>query len=333
MKMLFIGGNGNISWYCVQEAINKGHEVWELNRSQTLNTRRDIQPEVHKLTGDIHDIMEMKRILEGAFFDVVIDFICFNEQDAREAAELFRNKTRHFIFISSEAVYRRAGRNLPFKETCEKIDAAKADAYIAGKLLAERYFYREYVTNAFPITILRPAYTYDVIVPVSIGHNCFTAPQKYLEGKPALIAGDGTNLWTFTHSRDFASACILLAENFDSIGEDFHIAADEWLSWNEELELLFEALGIKNFSAIHIPYQEALELNCFQSKDLMAQRMWHNIYDTSKVKEYAAGWQARVSFEEGIRETITWLNQKSVRRRFNAAYSKELDRLYKKYEV
>jgi len=333
MKFLFIGGNGNISWYCVQEAVNKGHEVWELNRSQTLKTRRDIQPQVHKITGDIHDIQEMRRILEGAYFDVVIDFICFNEQDAREAAELFQNKTRHFLFISSEAVYKRAGRNLPFKETCEKIDASKADTYIAGKLSAEQYFYSEYVANAFPITIVRPAYTYDVIVPVSIGHNCFTAPQKYLEGKPALIAGDGTNLWSFTHSRDFAPACILLAENFDSIGEDFHIATEEWLSWNEELELLFEALGIKRFSAIHIPYQDALELNCFQPRDLMAQRMWHNIYDISKVKEYAAGWQPRVSFEEGIRETITWLNEKPVRRRFNMAYSEELERLYKKYGV
>ena len=49
MRILVIGGNGNISWYCVDEALRRGHEVWELNRSQTCRTRREIQPEVHKL--------------------------------------------------------------------------------------------------------------------------------------------------------------------------------------------------------------------------------------------------------------------------------------------
>lgn len=46
MKILFIGGNGNISWWCVNEALKSGHEVWELNRGITKKTRRKIQDEV-----------------------------------------------------------------------------------------------------------------------------------------------------------------------------------------------------------------------------------------------------------------------------------------------
>lgn len=330
MKILFIGGNGNISWYCVEEALKRGHEVWELNRSMTLFTRRDIQPCVHKLTVDIHDLSKTRKLLEGSHFDVVVDFICFNESDAREAISLFKGRCAHFIFISSEAVYKRAGKNLPFKEDCEQNNPDLVDHYIGGKVRAEQIF-MDALSEGFPVTIIRPAYTYDVIVPVSIGHNCFTAPQKYLDGLPALIAGDGTNIWAFTHSSDFARALIPLAENPDTIGKSFHIAADEWLSWNEEMEMLFSALGIKEYKAIHVPYEDALELSYFQPRDLMAQRMWHNIYDTSKVKEFVPGWEAKISFEEGIRKTLEWLYGKDVRRRFNERHSVELDKLYRKY--
>ncbi len=332
MKILFLGGNGNISWHCVNEALKKNHEVWELNREKTLNTRRNIQPEVHKLKCDIHDIKKMKQLLDGFCFDIVIDFICFNESDAKEAVDIFMKHTKCFIFISSDSVYKRSGKNLPFKENCEKYAPYNVDMYVGGKIMAEQVFSEAYKNDNFPITIIRPAYTYDTIIPVSVGHNCFTAPQKYIDGKPALIAGDGTNLWTFTHSSDFASALIALIDNPEIVGQAFNIASDEWLSWNEEMEILFRALSIKSYKAIHIPYDEALKITCFQSKDLMAQRMWHNIYDIKKIQDYVPKWKVQISFEEGIKKTIDWLMEKDIRRRYNERYDIELNKLYIKYE-
>lgn len=331
MKILFIGGNGNISWFCTQKSIERGHEVWELNRSMTIKTRRKVQDEVKKITADIHDVNNVKKILEGAWFDVVIDFICFNEADAKNAIDLFKGKCKNFVFISSEAVYKRISKNLPYKENSVLNNAKDMDTYIAGKIKAEQIFIEAHLKEIMSVTIVRPAYTYDTIVPVSIGHNCFTAPQKFLEGYPALIAGDGTNLWTFTHSSDFASALIPLVENPDCVGETFHIASDEWLSWNEEMEILFNALGIERFNAIHIPYEKALDLTYFQSKDLMCQRMWHNIYDNSKIKAYVPGWKSRISFEEGINLTMEWLKENEVRRRINKNHSAELDKIYAMY--
>ena len=335
MKILFIGGNGNISWYCVQNAIDRGHEVYLLNRSQTLKTRRDIQSEVHKITADIHDMQQMKSILSEATFDVVADFICYNENHAREAVELFAGHTKSFVYISSEAVYTRAGRNLPFKENCKQYNTdSVGDSYIAGKILAERFFMDAYRKVGFPITIIRPFHTYDTIMPVSIGQNDFSAPQKYLEGKPALIAGDGTTLRALTHSKDFASAFIPLLECRENIiGEDFHIATDEWLTWEEIMQIMFKALGLKEYRAIHIPYQESLTITCFATGEIARQRMFHMIGDTSKLKSYVPDWKAKVSFEEGIRETVAWLMEKPVRRRIIEKYDLALDELYRKYEV
>lgn len=331
MKILFIGGNGNISWYCVQKALEAGDEVWELNRSMTLDTRKKIQSEVHKITGDIRNVKRMENCLADCYFDVVCDFICFNEEHAQQDVTLFIGKTDHFVFISTESIYKRSGKKMLFKEEHEKNSISNSGEYVRGKLLAEDYFIKRYKNDGFPVTIVRPSYTYDVIVPVSVGHNCFTAPQKFLEGYPALIAGEGTNLWSFTHSSDFATAFIPLIKNKDTIGQDFHIATDEWLSWNEEMEILFHALKISQYQAIHIPWQEVAEINFFQSKDLMMQRMMPNIYDVSKVKSYVPGWKAKKSFEAGIAETCAWLGQNVVRRRINFKYQESLELLYQKY--
>lgn len=332
MKLLFIGGNGNISWYCVQKALEAGHEVWELNRSQTLNTRRDIQSGVVKVTADINNISSnMKTDLREANFDVVIDFICFNKSEANNRHNIFKGHVKNYIFISSESVYKRDKYCLPFSEKSLKYNVADVSYYISGKIEAENFFYDKYSKEGFPITIIRPVLTYDVNVPVCIGHNCFTAPQKYLDGFPALIGGDGNNLMSITHSRDFANALIRLIKNPNIIGEDFHIATNEWLTWNEAMEILFHALKIKEYKSIHIPYEEAININDFLPMDLMKQRLYHNIYDISKISEWTDGWKPLTSYEQGINETVKWLYEKNIRKRINVKRSIVLDNLYNKY--
>lgn len=332
MKLLFIGGNGNISWYCVQKALENNHEVWELNRSQTLMTRRKIQEEVHKVTCDIHNLELVKEKLEDAYFDVILDFICYNEKDAEERIRLFTNKTNNYVFISSDAIYKRIENGKPVCEKSEKYDINIGEKYIVGKILAEQVFTREKNNNGFPVTIIRPSYTYDTIIPVSIGHNCFTAVQKYIDGFPALIAGTGNNVWSFTHSSDFAEAIITLVENKDSIGKTFNIASDELISWNDEMKILFKVLGINNYEVIHIPYENALKIEDFQSSIMMRQKMGNNVNDISKLKQYVPNWKAHVSLEEGISNTLKWLMEDKVRRRFIESNSAKLDRIYKEYK-
>lgn len=330
MRILFIGGNGNISWHCVQKALDLGHEVWALNRSMTLSTRRQIQPQVHKLTCDIHNLFDAKNMVKDLCFDSVCNFICFNEQHAQEAISLFKGKTSQFIYICSEAVYLRKTSNLPFKENCEQYDPEKVCAYISGKIKAEQVFKTAYEKEGFPVTIVRPAYTYDTIVPTPIGQNCYTAVQRLLDGFPALVAGDGENLNTFTHSSDFANAFVHLIGNKKCIGQDYHITSDEWLTWNDEIKILLEKLHI-NRKTINIPKQEALQLPFFE-KDLMCQKMWHNIYDNSKIKQVIPGWTAKKNFAEGIKETFAWLNEEPAHKRINNNFDKIFDELYSKYK-
>lgn len=334
MKVLFIGGNGNISWQCTQQALEHGHDVWQLNREQSVLTRRKVQTEVKKIKADIRETEKIKRLMENCFFDVVCDFICFNEEQAQKDIEVFRKHTKHFVFISSESVYKRESYNIPYKENSDRYDLYTCDSsYICGKIKAENTFMEAYKNEGFPVTIIRPAYTYDTIFPISIGHNCFTAAELIKRGYPLLIAGDGCNLWTFTHSSDFASAFIGLIENPDTIGKQFHISTEEWLTWNEQSDIVLRTLQAEKSGIFHVPFEAALELSDIQPREMMFQRMWHNIYCVDKVKEYVSNWSARVPFEDGIQKTVNWLNENKNHKRYVDNLANELMKIYGKYGI
>lgn len=338
MKILFIGGNGNISYYCLRTALEAGHEVYALNRGVTAQTRRDFPTQTHRFLQDIRDTDGVEKILEGHEFDCVVDFLCYTQEDARRAMKLFREKTRQYIFISSVTVYQRQTRYLPFTENAPQWDESDYD-YALEKVRTERIFKDAFEQCEFPVTIVRPAHTYDTIVPVALGHNCFTVPQRYLNGKPVLIAGDGTNLWTLTHSKDFAAALQGIMEHpAATIGQDYHITSDEWLTWLDITRNLLETMSLPVCPEqwIHVPVQHILNMEVPTSRNMAisylgkafkGQRMWCDIYDNSKIKKLLPDWKAQVSFEQGIGETWAWLNEKDVRRRFNPDLDAILDDL------
>ena len=338
-KILFIGGNGNISWYCVNEALAAGHEVWLMHRGETLATRRAIQDGVHVIHCDARDGTRADYAMQGMFFDVVCDFICFNESHALLDIELFKGRTKQFIFISSVVVYKRETQYLPFTEETPMWKDSDYN-YATDKIMAERVFMRAHREIDFPITIIRPAHTYDTIVPVPLGHNCFTAPQRYLDGKPMLIAGDGTNLWALCHSSDFASALIGVFNQKATIGEDYHIAGEEWLTWLDIADILLETLGVEKSEYVHVPSKDILNLDVPQSKNMAisylgkafsGQRMWCDIYDNSKIKSVVPKWRCETSFRSGIEQTFKWLFENQVRRRINPNLDLLLETLTNKY--
>jgi nucleoside-diphosphate-sugar epimerase len=339
MKILFIGGNGNISWYCVNEALSAGHEVWLMHRGVTSATRRAIPQGVHIIVCDARDKPRAESALSGMVFDVVCDFICFNASHATQDIELFRGRTRQFVFISSVVVYRRETQYLPFTEDTPMWDASDYN-YANDKIMAEALFMRAYLETGFPITIVRPAHTYDTIVPVPLGHNCFTAPQRYLNGKPMLIAGDGTNLWSLCHSSDFARALVGVFGNQTTIGQDYHVAGEEWLTWLDIANILLETLGVEKPEFVYIPANEVLKIDVPLSKNMAisymgkafrGQRMWCDIYDNSKIKSVVPGWRCELSFRSGIAQTMAWLLEKEERRRFNPTLDLLLENLTNKY--
>lgn len=334
MKVLFIGGNGNISWWCVEEAIKRGYEVYELNRGMTRNTRRAVQPEVHEIIADIRDEEAVRHALDALnneAFDVVCDFICFNDYQARQAIRLFTGKCSQYIVISSEAVYKRESRYLPFRENTPQYSGDVGDGYILGKINVEKAFKDAYRKNGFPVTIVRPGYTYDTIIQMPVGQNCFTAPQKLIKGYPFLMPGDGENLVAPLHSRDFAKAFIGLIGKKETIGEDYHIAAEKLITWNEMAMDILAALNLDVGNILHIPYIEGLGIIDFYSSIVNHQHMWHYLFDDTKIKNVVPEWRQETSFAEGIKETVSWLLADTKRQRINPDCDRKLESVYARY--
>ncbi len=333
MKVLFIGGNGNISWHCTRKAIDLGYDVYELHRGMTYSTRRKVHPEAKIIKCDIRNYEETKRTIADSAFDVVCDFICYNAEHARTAIDLFGGKTKQYIVISSDVVYKPTIKNLPFTENCEKNDPAISSSYISGKLYMEEEFEKAYRERNFPVTIVRPGYTYDTILPVSIGHNCYTAIDKIIKGKPLLIAGEGSNIWNFTNSRDFADGFAGLIGNSEAIGEAFDISTDEWLTWNDVSEMLLEALGVDKRNVFHVPFERASHLSELDPEDMMYHKMWHAIRSNKKIHSVVSGFKPSVSFEEGVRLSLDWLNEDPAHKRIVKKYGDIIDSLYEEYNL
>ena len=331
MKILFIGGSGNISWWCVEEALKRGNEVYELNRAMTRVTRRTVQAGVHELIADVRDENAVQRAVGDEVFDVVCDFICFNKSQAEQMIRLFEGRSSQYIVISSEAVYRRESRYLPFKEDTPQYDETVQDSYILGKIEVEHTFKKAYQDNGFPMTVVRPGYTYDTIVQMPVGQNCFTAPRRLMQGYPFLMPGDGINLVAPLHSRDFARAFAGLIGKKETVGENFHIAAEHLITWNEMAEDILSALDLDTENILHIPYNEATEITAFYSEVVNRQHMWHYIFDVSKIKTVVPDWKQEIEFSDGISETISWLLADKSRQRINPEYDRKLEEIYKKY--
>lgn len=331
MKVLFIGGNGNISWWCVQKAIEKGHDVYELNRGLTRKTRRAVQSEVHEIIVDIRDKEATIKALGNMKFDVVCDFICFNEEQARQAIEIFKGRASRYIVISSEAIYKREKAILPFTEDSALYDSNIDDSYIRGKIQVETVFCEAIENKFMDVTIIRPGFTYDTILQVPVGQNCFTAPQRYLDGYPFLIPGEGENTWAPLHSEDFANAFVAIMENEEAKGDIIHIAGEELISLNEMARNILSALGLNVNNVIHIPYDKAIAITEFYGETITKQHMGDYLYDNSKLRHYVPEWHQEISFDEGINRTVEWLLEDKTRCRINERFDSALEEIYSEY--
>lgn len=330
MKILITGGNGNISWWFVQLAFEQGHDVYVIGRSFNKPTRRELPFGIHKIVCDIRDFEATKKTLAGLHFDAVCDFICYNKEQALQAIELYREKTDHYVLISSEAIYKRETKFLPFKETTPTADLEISGKYIRGKIEAEIEFKKAYESLDFPLTIIRPSFTYDTLMPTSIGFNCYTAIRRYKEDNIALIAGDGDNLWTFTHARDFAHALLGVIANKQSIGEDYHITSDERLTWIDATKIILETLQLHDTKIVHIPKQWILENSFFGEKDSLKNKITHNnTYDNTKIKKLLPEWSSTISFKNGVAETLKWLDENPLRQRINPLLDSRIKEFYK----
>lgn len=325
MKVLFIGGTGNISAVVSQQAIAKGLDLYRLNRG----LRSADLPGCHNLTADIHQRDDVWAALRGLEFDVVVDWIAFTPEDVERDLELFRGRVKQYIFISSASAYQKPPDHYLITE--ETPLSNPYWDYSRRKIACEERLLRAYHQEGFPATIVRPSFTYNLSFPVAMSSGgSYTVTERMRKGQPIFVHGDGSSLWVMTHAEDFGRGFLGLVGNEQAVGEAFHITSDEVLTWNQIYQTIAEALGVEA-NLVHIPSDFIARVEPRFVGSLLGDKTWSVVFDNSKIKRFVPGFQAIISFAEGTRRTAAWLDTHEAPRHVDAALNDEIERILKAY--
>jgi nucleoside-diphosphate-sugar epimerase len=327
MKVLFIGGSGNISTACSGLVAERGIDLVHFNRG----LRKVALPKgVRSIRGDVNDRQAMAQALAGETFDAVVNWIVFDQDQAAADLEMFAGKVKQYVFISTATVYQKPPQHYLVTEATPL--ANPFWDYSQRKIAVERMLVEAHHRLGFPVTIVRPSFTYgDTWIPAGFGID-FTPVHRMRKGLPLVVQGDGTSLWVMTHASDFAKGLVGLLGRTDAVGESFHITSDEVVTWNQVYETIGAVLGLVP-RLVHIPSDFIAQTNPAIGAGLLGDKAHSIVFDNSKIKRFVPGFRCTVSLAEGLRQTIAWLDAHPEEQRLdsNAAVEQILaawDRTY-----
>ena len=307
MKILIIGGTGTISSAITRQLAESSNELWLLNRG---TRRSEVPASVKQIIANIDDTEEVLRQIGDTQFDAVCEFIGFLPSQVERDIHLFEGRTRQYVYISSASAYNKPAASHVITE-----GTALANPYweySRNKIACEDILMKAYREEGFPVTIIRPSHTYcERAVPLSVHglKGSWQVLKRMLEGKPVLVHGDGSSLWTVTWNEDFARGFIGLLGNPKAIGEAFQIMSDEQLTWNQIYECVGRALGVtpklyhvaSDFLAATAP--KAWDF----TGNLIGDKAATVVFDCSKLKRAVPGFCATTRFDEGVRRCVAYI--------------------------
>ncbi len=301
-----IGGTGTISTAISRELLkNPENQLYLLNRGN----RNDALPEgAHSIQVDINDEAAAAEKLGGMTFDAVCDFIAFVPSQVERDYRLFAGKTKQYIFISSASAYQKPLSDYRINEGTPL--ANPYWQYSRDKIACEEFLMKMYRENGFPVTIVRPSHTYDErSVPLGVhGKNgSWQVVKRIMDGKPVIIHGDGTSLWTMTHNSDFAKAFIGLLGNIHAIGEAVQITSDETVTWNQIYKAIADHLGVK-LNPLYVASDFLRSVSDYDFEgSLIGDKANSVVFDNTKLHRLVPGFAATKRFDQGIAETLDYV--------------------------
>lgn len=302
-KILIIGGTGTISSPITEMLAEQNYDVTVLNRGKN---NAGLPENVKTLQGDITETEKIQELFKDAAYDSVINFIVWNEQDAKNNVTIFRGKTKQFIYISTVCVLNHEYTCLIDEET-EKGNSYSD--YGAAKSAAEDVFLQAEKDDNFPITIVRPTQTYsNHRIPLSVkGKGCWSVVSRMLRNKEVIIHGDGQSVWASTHASDFAKGFFPIVSNEQTLGETYQVMNPESHTWDMVYQTLAKLLNV-DYRPVYIGTDL---LKASKTYDFMGSiqgdKRWSNIFSIEKLKEINPDFTCDVDLEEGLHRYIDYM--------------------------
>lgn len=305
MKVLMIGGTGTISMAITRQLCALGEEVWLLNRG---NRSSNVPENAHIIVADISQEEDVLAKLGDMTFDVVCEFIGFVPSQVERDYRLFAGRTKQYMYISSASAYQKPVADYKITESTPL--ANPYWQYSRNKIACEEFLMKMYRENGFPVTIIRPSHTYDERSMPAGAHGdkgSWQIIKRMLEGKPILVHGDGTTLWTMTHNSDFAKGFIGLMGNIHAIGDCFHISSDESVTWNQIYQTIANHLGV-TYKPCYVSTQFLCDTSTYDyTGGLLGDKSNTVVFDNSKLKRAVPGFTATVRFDQGSKLVLDYI--------------------------
>ena len=322
MKLLFLGGTGNISTACVDLAVERGHDVTILNRGRTASR---LGRPVRAVAGERDDGRLLRSLAEATRFDAIVDFLCYRPEQAETAIEAFAGRTSQYVFIGTAAAYEKPVVHYVVTETTPLRNPFWE--YARLKIACEERLRRAGQESGFPVTVVRPSYTYGPTwIPSGFGGQDYTVVDRMRRGLSIVCHGDGTSLWVMTAASDFAVGLVGLLGNPRAVGEAFHITSDEVLTWEAIYGAIAQAAGAEP-KLVHVPSELIASLYPERGGSLLGDKAWSIVFDNAKIQRFVPEFRPRTTFAEGIARSIAWFDADPARRTVNEETNHRIDRV------
>ncbi|MGE5785410.1 MAG: SDR family oxidoreductase [Myxococcales bacterium] len=326
MRVLFIGGTGIISAAVSRLAVRSGIDLWLCNRGQRLDGLEG----AHQMQVDVGDVAALRRAVAGMTFDSVVDWIAYEPSQVERDESIFAGRTKQYVFISSASAYEKPPRSPFITESTPLVNPYWQ--YSRNKIACEELLMNSYRQRGFPVTIVRPSLTYDTVLPIAVGGwGCATLLDRMKSGRRVIVHGDGSSLWTVTHSEDFARGFVPMLGHPQAVGQSYHITSDEVLNWNQIYTTIADALGV-SAKIVHIPSDFIAAIEPEMGPGLLGDKAHSVIFDNSKIKRLVPEFVATIPFHVGIRKTIAWFQADPKRWVVNPDVHAAMDRILAAWE-
>lgn len=304
MRILIIGGTGLISTPLTHFLLERGDDVTLYNRGATPSR---VPAGTQVIIGDRqqYDVFESQMHRAGTF-DCVIDMVGYDPLDAQSAVRTFKGRIGQFVFCSTVDVYRKPATRYPYTEA---EPYGGLNTYSSNKVVCEQTLLEAHANGDFPVTIIRPAYTYGesrgILYPVGSGGAYL---DRIRQGKPIIVHGDGSSLWVACHIDDVARAFVGAIGNTRTFGKCYHTTGEEWMTWERYHQGVAEALGAPAPTFVHIPTDMLVKIAPQRAVSVADNFQFNNIFDNRAAHD-DLGFRYTIHWVEGVKRVVSWLEQ------------------------
>lgn len=276
MNILLIGGSGFVSGTLADIALDAGHHVWAITRGQ-----RALSEGVTPIIADRKERAAFADAIAALdlTWDLVVDCIGFEIADAQQDIDVFRERTKQLVFISTDFVYDPAHRRFP---QGEESDHYLSDGYGGQKRQCELLF-EESDTGDMAWTVVRPCHIYgpgSLLGCLPLHGRDPELLAKLQRGETLTLVGGGHFLQQPIYAADLARTILSCAGNEACHGQIYVTAGPEIIESKTFYTIIGEILGV-DVTFAELPVQEFLAENPDR-----ASFCCHRIYDMSKLRSH-----------------------------------------------